>query len=74
MDNGDSQSGSPRNRTQLLDALSNLSPHNFERLLVGVNILRMNLLDGLNELPETFDTEIANLRERYRKTTSMLYA
>ncbi|MEO0826688.1 MAG: NACHT domain-containing protein, partial [Cyanobacteria bacterium J06642_9] len=30
------------------------------------------LLDGLNELPETFGTEVINFRDRYRKTTSMI--
>jgi hypothetical protein len=30
------------------------------------------LLDGLNELPERFRTEIANFRDRYRSTTAMI--
>jgi HEAT repeat protein len=30
------------------------------------------LLDGLNELPEAFRTEIANFRDKYRKTTPMI--
>lgn len=30
------------------------------------------LLDGLNELPERFRTEIANFRDRYRSTTPMI--
>jgi HEAT repeat protein len=30
------------------------------------------LLDGLNELPDAFRTEIANFRGRYRKTTPMV--
>jgi len=30
------------------------------------------LLDGLNELPDAFRTEIANFRERYRKLTPMI--
>lgn len=30
------------------------------------------LLDGLNELPETFRTEIGNFRDRYRSTTPMI--
>ncbi len=42
MDNGDSRSDSYGDRTQLFDALSNLSPHYLERLMVGVNMPRMN--------------------------------
>ena len=30
------------------------------------------LLDGLNELPKAFETEIANFRDRYRRTTPMI--
>jgi HEAT repeat protein len=30
------------------------------------------LLDGLNELPETFRTTVANFRDRYRATTPMI--
>ena len=30
------------------------------------------LLDGLNELPEAFRTEMANFRDRYRRTTAMI--
>ncbi|WP_421657347.1 HEAT repeat domain-containing protein [Leptothermofonsia sp. ETS-13] len=30
------------------------------------------LLDGLNELPKTFETEVANFRDRYRLTTPMI--
>lgn len=30
------------------------------------------LLDGLNELPEVFRTNIANFRDRYRRTTPMI--
>ncbi len=30
------------------------------------------LLDGLNELPESFRTDIANFRDRYRRTTPMI--
>lgn len=30
------------------------------------------LLDGLNELPEAFRTNLANFRDRYRATTSMI--
>jgi HEAT repeat protein len=30
------------------------------------------LLDGLNELPDAFRTEIANFREKYRKSTPMV--
>jgi len=30
------------------------------------------LLDGLNELPETFKTEVVNFRDRHRKTTPMI--
>jgi len=41
-----------------------------EHLLQQGNLLL--LLDGLNELPEDFRTEIANFRERYRKSTPMV--
>ncbi|UIE38422.1 HEAT repeat domain-containing protein [Leptodesmis sichuanensis] len=30
------------------------------------------LLDGLNELPKAFETEVANFRDRYRRTTPMI--
>jgi hypothetical protein len=30
------------------------------------------LLDGLNELPESFKTEVANFRDRYRRNTPMI--
>jgi len=30
------------------------------------------LLDGLNELPKAFETEVANFRDRYRRTTPMV--
>lgn len=30
------------------------------------------LLDGLNELPEAFRTEMVNFRDRYRRTTAMI--
>lgn len=30
------------------------------------------LLDGLNELPQAFETEVANFRDRYRRTTPMI--
>ncbi len=30
------------------------------------------LLDGLNELPKAFETELANFHDRYRRTTSMI--
>jgi len=30
------------------------------------------LLDGLNELPKAFETELANFRDRYRRTTPMI--
>jgi hypothetical protein len=30
------------------------------------------LLDGLNELPEAFRTDVANFRDRYRATTPMI--
>lgn len=32
------------------------------------------LLDGLNELPESFMTDIANFRDRYRRTTPMIFS
>jgi HEAT repeat protein len=32
------------------------------------------LLDGLNELPESFKTDIANFRDRYRRTTPMIFS
>ena len=32
------------------------------------------LLDGLNELPDTFATEIANFRDLYRNTTPMIFS
>ncbi len=30
------------------------------------------LLDGLNELPKAFETEVANFRDRYRRTTPII--
>jgi HEAT repeat protein len=30
------------------------------------------LLDGLNELPKAFETEVTNFRDRYRRTTPMI--
>jgi HEAT repeat protein len=30
------------------------------------------LLDGLNEFPKAFETEVANFRDRYRRTTPMI--
>ncbi|MBD1915145.1 MULTISPECIES: HEAT repeat domain-containing protein [Cyanophyceae] len=47
-----------------------LNVQDIERLLQQGKVLL--LLDGLNELPEAHSTEIANFRERYRKTTPMI--
>ena len=32
------------------------------------------LLDGLNEIPDSFRTEVSNFRDRYRTTTSMIFS